>query len=192
MPVVGAKHCLGDVFRKYADLVVPGAKIQLGGETGTTQLIDDRDWKFVFYRVCIERTIVDAETPCLVMLLDKDDWGGKRGVAFLDNPLLQHSRTLPLQLVLLQLWIAIGPYSHRWCAWLQPNVMVPATHQWQASRLDEDAFKLPERVFHEGRVMPGNGVQYPRRWSCQARPGHQMAVHMEGHLEIIEVPQNGP
>jgi len=81
MPTVCPEGCLGDVIRMHAHLVVPAAKVDLGEEAGTLQLIqeliDHRDRVLVLDGGVVEGSVVDAETPSVVVLADQKHRGGE-------------------------------------------------------------------------------------------------------------------
>ena len=72
-----SERCLGDIGGVHADLVVAGAEVQLGEETGAVQLVekfvDHLDGKRVLDGDGIEGALVDAETPRAVGLLDQQN-----------------------------------------------------------------------------------------------------------------------
>lgn len=71
---VRPKGGLGDVIRMHAHLMVPAAQVDLGEELGTLQfvqeLINHWYWKFVLHDGVVEGTVVDAETPTIVVHMD--------------------------------------------------------------------------------------------------------------------------
>ena len=79
------------------------------------KLIDDQNREFVLGRLGIEGTVVDAKALGVVRLAHQQHGGGERGCARLDDALGEHSSALTLQLVLLQLRVAIGANGDRSC-----------------------------------------------------------------------------
>jgi hypothetical protein len=63
--------------------------------------IDHWNQELVFRRLGVEGAVVDAEAPGLVCLLDQQGRSKERRHARSDDPLGEHGRTLPLQLILL-------------------------------------------------------------------------------------------
>jgi hypothetical protein len=70
------------------------AEIQLSEEATTLeliqQLIDDQDGELVLHYLGVELTVVDAESPCLVLLTHQQHQHGEGGRAGPDDALAQH------------------------------------------------------------------------------------------------------
>lgn len=52
----------------HMNLMVPATQIELGEEAGTFQLVDDGDRVLVLHHLGVEGSIVNTETPCVVLL----------------------------------------------------------------------------------------------------------------------------
>jgi hypothetical protein len=62
---------------------------------------------------------------------------------------LQHVLALPLELIIDQLWVAVGP-DHPWCRlWKEMNTVVVVVRRWKTHRHGEDAIKFLEKHHHE-------------------------------------------
>ena len=96
--------------------MIPATKIDLGEETSTLQLVKEfinhRNRKLVLDGVVIKSAKVDAEAPTAILLADEEHRGGERRSRLPDDPLLQHIIALSLNLILEELWVAVGPHNH--------------------------------------------------------------------------------
>jgi hypothetical protein len=79
--------------------MVAAAEIQLGEEASPLELVQQ---------------LVDAESPCLVLLTHKQHRHEEGGRAGPDDALAQHVIALFLDLVLEQLRVAVRPNGDRW------------------------------------------------------------------------------
>ena len=117
MAVVRAEGGLLDVHRAHPHMVVPGAEVELGEELRSMELVEElvnhRDRELVLGRAVVERPLVDAKAPRPVRFLDEQHRRGKRRGTWADDALLQHGGALPLELVLLQLWVPVWSHSYR-------------------------------------------------------------------------------
>jgi hypothetical protein len=61
----------------HPHLVVVGAQVQFGEESGTMQfveqLFDNQYREFILHRVIVEHPIIDAKAPGAIVLLDEED-----------------------------------------------------------------------------------------------------------------------
>jgi hypothetical protein len=108
--MVGAEGGLLDVRGVNPDLVVAGAKVELGEKLGTSEFIQkfihDQNRVLVLDRLVIERTVINTKLPPIVLLLDEDRCReGRRARA--DYPLCEHDGALAFQLILLKLGVTI-------------------------------------------------------------------------------------
>jgi hypothetical protein len=78
------------------------------------ELVDHRDRELVLGRLVVEGAVVDAEAPRVDGFLDKQHRCRERRRARPDDALRQHGGTLALELILLQLGVAVWPNRH-WC-----------------------------------------------------------------------------
>ena len=76
------ERSLGDIALSDLQLIVSGAKINLGEYTGTTelvkQIIDSRQRLLVLYGDFVEGAVVDAQTEGTIALLSKQHWQSPR------------------------------------------------------------------------------------------------------------------
>ena len=146
MTMVSAERRLGNVVGVHSHLVVARAQIELGEEASpmklVEKLIDDRNWEFVLGRLGVEGPVVDAKAPGVVCLAHQHHGGGERGRARPDDALGEHSSALTLQLILLQLGVAIGANGDRSCTRQQVDAVIIRSHRREPLWLGEDRLKL--------------------------------------------------
>jgi len=79
MTFMCAEGCLLNVINMHPHLVITGTQIKFGEKAGAFQLIqqllDDRNWKFIFHCLLIQGTVIYTKAPCVVMLLNQQDRG---------------------------------------------------------------------------------------------------------------------
>ena len=116
--VVCAERRLGHIVRVHPHLVVAQAEVELGEVPGPMELVQELDnqgnRELVLGCQGVEGPVVDAKAPRRVWLAHQQHRGRKRRCALPNDPLRQHSGTLPLKLVLLQLRVVVWSYRH-WC-----------------------------------------------------------------------------
>jgi hypothetical protein len=104
---------------------------------------------------------------------------------------LQHVLALPLELVLDQLWIAVGPDRHWCCLWKEMNAVVVAARRWKTRRRGEDVIEILEK--HRHKMSGRHGV---RGYRCSdpgcALPHDVMVVVPAAHACVSEVLQYRP
>ena len=122
--------------------MIPATKIDLGEETSTLQLVKEfinhRNRKLVLDGAVVKSAKVDAEAPTAILLANEEHRGGEWRSRLPDDPLLQHIIALPLNFVLEELWVAVGPHSHRWGTRDEVNTVVMASTWRQSAWLLED------------------------------------------------------
>jgi hypothetical protein len=122
--------------------VVPAAEVDLGEETSTLQLVEEliNHWnrKLVLDSAVIESSIVDAKAPIAIMLTDKEHRGGEWQSRLPYDPLLQHIITLPLNLILEELWVAVGSHSYQWGVGDEVDAVIMVLARRQPVRLLKD------------------------------------------------------
>ena len=105
-----------DVGGQHTYLMISRPKVELGEEAGAVQLVqqlvDNGDQEGVLDGEGVQRPVVDAKTPPVVCLLDKEHRGREGGVAAPNNALLQHGSALPLQFVFVGGKVPVGPDCH--------------------------------------------------------------------------------
>ena len=84
--------------------------------SGAAQLIhkfvNGWDRKVVFNLDCVECSIVLTETPCVIMLLNKQYRGRKWTCAGTNNPVFEHRVNLCFNLLFLEVGVAVWPDIH--------------------------------------------------------------------------------
>ena len=105
MAMVRPERRFGDVVGVHPHLVVARTQIELGEEASPKELIQEleyhRDGELVLGRLGVEGAVVNAETPSVVRLPDKEHRRRERRGTRSDDALGKHGLDLPLQLVLL-------------------------------------------------------------------------------------------
>jgi hypothetical protein len=88
------------------------------------KLVYHRDGELILGGFGVESTVVDAEAPRVIRLAHQQHRGREWRCARSDEALVEHNSNLALQLILLQLWISIGPYCNWRCARQEMNVVI--------------------------------------------------------------------
>jgi len=140
--MMGPEGRFVDVGGEHPDLVVAATQVELGEEYGAAELVqefvDDRDGEHVADGDGIEGAVVDAESPCPVLLAHQQDRGGERGRAGAYDALPHHVRALALDLVLQQLGVSVRSNRHWSRPGQQVNVVVEAAARWESCRRLEE------------------------------------------------------
>ena len=96
----------------HQHLVVAAAQVELGEEARAQEFVkefvDHWDRELVLHCALVQGAVVDAEAPRAVRLAQEEYRGGERRCTGPDDALLQHGVALSLQLILLELGVAVG------------------------------------------------------------------------------------
>jgi hypothetical protein len=133
----------------------------------------------------VQFTIVDAEAPGSITLLDQQDRGWKCGSAFPDDALAQHVVTLSFDLVLQLLQVAVWSNRYWRCAKVEDRcsgrvgeVVGVLSARWRCR------WRTPEATAVAPVVSLG-----PCNW-VQLRPPQSTSLSLlspEGHRQVLEV-----
>jgi hypothetical protein len=125
--------------------MVAAAEIQLSEEASplelVQQLIDDRDGELVLHRLGVELTVVDVESPYLVLLTHQQHWRREGAHAGPDDALAKHVIALLLDRVFEQLQVAVRHDGDRWRR-RKVDAVVERARWGEARRLSEDVREL--------------------------------------------------
>jgi hypothetical protein len=106
------------------------------------ELIHDWDRELVLGCLGVESAVVDAETLGAIRLAHEEYRRGERRRRDPNDALSEHDRTLPLELVLLQLGVAVRTHGHRRCVRQKVDVVVAGPGWGKALRLIEEVTVL--------------------------------------------------
>jgi hypothetical protein len=144
--MVRPKCHFGNVLRVHLHLVVTTAKVELGEVLRPLELIqelvDDQDWKLVLHGLGVEGAIVNAKSPCMIFLADKQDQCGERRRARPNDALVEHVVALLLDLILQRLRVPVGPDSNQWRRRQQMDAVIERPWRRQACGIGEDIREL--------------------------------------------------
>jgi len=200
--MMSAEGRLGDVVWVHPHLMILRAQVELGEETRPMELIEElvyhQDQEFVLGHLGVEGAVVDAETPGLVRLANEEHRRRERRRAGTDDPLCEHGVALPLQLILLQLGVAVRPHGNRGGVRQQVNAVVVRSDRRQAAGLLEDDAVLMEKAIQHGLlVVNSSRCCHRRAWgggtgTTHALPQDATTPALEGERHGLEVLGNGP
>jgi len=92
MAVMSAERRLGNVVVMHTDLKIPAAQVQLGEVCSAVELIQELlhngDREHVPHCLRVQRLVVDAKPPAVVLLANEEDGRGERRCAGANDALL--------------------------------------------------------------------------------------------------------
>jgi hypothetical protein len=125
--LVRAEHGLLHVVQMHQHLVVARAHVELREETRAPQLVEELlhhwNWELVLDSGVVESSVIDTETPCVVVLADEECRRGESRGARLANAQAQHVVALTLELILLGVRVSVGADRDGAFAWLQADTV---------------------------------------------------------------------
>lgn len=68
--MVGAEGGLLDTCGMNPNMMVAGVEVELCEELGASKFIHDWNWVLVLDRLVVERTVISAKSPRVILLLD--------------------------------------------------------------------------------------------------------------------------
>ena len=190
---MGSKRRLVYISRLHPDLVVAGTEVQLSEELRTMRLIeefvDDGDGECILDGEGVKGAVVHAKPPSPILFLDQQYRRRERRVATADDALVEHGGALPLLLVLMRRWVAVGPNCHRCRAGLEDDGVIPCSLRWQPRWFGEHPCEGVQQLLEEGVRCRGGCEQ---RWPTvsDVRPGDLPALVLKGDGAVDEVPHH--
>jgi len=150
------------------------------------KLVDDGDGKCILDCDGVECPVVYAETPRATSFLDKQYRRREGKEATSNQPLVQHGRALPIQLVLVGSRVPVRPDRDRRRPREKGDGVIPGSRWWHASGLGEDASELSQerrqKICIVARLEAGAGR------SRYAPPAYLAALVLNRHGQCAEIP----
>jgi hypothetical protein len=155
------------------------------------ELNDDQYREHVVHCLGIQHAVVHTESPASIVVLDQEHRRGEGIRTGMDDPLLQHLRTLALQLIIDELRVTIraDPHRHRVRQQMYPVIVPP---WWgQLDRSGEHLLELLQQ--HQHQVID---IQRMHLGSV-ARRGHSLphdavVVAPAAEARSAKAPPDGP
>lgn len=126
------------IVEVHAYLVIAGSEVELGEEPRAVELVkellDHRNRELVFDGDGAEGTIIHTKALHFVCLIAEEHRRREHRRAQADDALVQHLGALGLELILLQLRVAVCPHRHLLCASVEVDAVVVTACKGQAGK----------------------------------------------------------